>query len=172
MVLWTVLPGLSGQISGDFLTFKDVKFNTWEETYASIRDIIAKEARRHKEMGQATSAMCTAGSSMRTWRRARSVKWSFLPRCLTCLRCFISTMELRRLSSSTSTTPSIQQTIFSGNAQKLQALLEDFMLHSISSMDGANEGFYRGMMLGLCVVPGNRYQVRSNRESGLGRFDI
>ena len=46
------------------------------------------------------------------------------------------------------------------------------MLHSISSMDGANEGLYRGMMLGLCVVPGNRYQVRSNRESGLGRFDI
>ena len=67
---------------------------------------------------------------------------------------------------------SIQQAIFSGNAQKLQALLEDFMLHSISSMDGANEGFYHGMMLGLCAVLGNRYQVRSNRESGLGRFDI
>ena len=46
------------------------------------------------------------------------------------------------------------------------------MLHSISSMDGANEGFYHGMMLGLCAVLGNRYQVRSNRESGLGRFDI
>lgn len=46
------------------------------------------------------------------------------------------------------------------------------MLHSISSMDGANEGFYHGMMLGLCAVLGSRYQVRSNRESGLGRFDI
>ena len=39
-------------------------------------------------------------------------------------------------------------------------------------MDGANEGFYHGMMLGLCAVLGNRYQVRSNREAGLGRFDI
>ncbi len=39
-------------------------------------------------------------------------------------------------------------------------------------MDGANEGFYHGMMLGLCAVLGNRYKVRSNRESGLGRFDI
>lgn len=67
---------------------------------------------------------------------------------------------------------SIQQAIFSGNTGKLQALLEDFMLQSISSMDGANEGFYHGMMLGLCAVLGNRYQVRSNRESGLGRFDI
>ena len=39
-------------------------------------------------------------------------------------------------------------------------------------MDGVNEGFYHGMMLGLCAVLGNRYRVRSNRESGLGRFDI
>ena len=67
---------------------------------------------------------------------------------------------------------SIQQAIFSGDAVKLQNLLEDFMLHSISSMDSANESFYHGMMLGLCAVLGNRYQVRSNRESGLGRFDI
>lgn len=67
---------------------------------------------------------------------------------------------------------SIQQAIFSGDAGKLQTLLEDFMLHSISSMDGANEGFYHGMMLGLCAVLGSRYQVRSNRESGHGRFDI
>lgn len=43
---------------------------------------------------------------------------------------------------------------------------------AISSMDSANESFYHGMMLGLCAVLGNRYQVRSNRESGLGRFDI
>lgn len=27
-------------------------------------------------------------------------------------------------------------------------------------------------MLGLCAVLGNRYRVRSNREPGLGRFDI
>lgn len=67
---------------------------------------------------------------------------------------------------------SINQAIFSGDAQKLQSVLEDFMLQSISSIDGANEGFYHGMMLGLCAVLGNRYQIRSNRESGLGRFDI
>ena len=28
------------------------------------------------------------------------------------------------------------------------------------------------MMLGLCAILGNRYQIHSNRESGLGRFDI
>lgn len=33
-----------------FLTFKDVKFDTWAETFAAIRDIFAKETRRHKEL--------------------------------------------------------------------------------------------------------------------------
>ena len=33
-----------------FLTFTDVKFDTWEETFAAIRDIFAKETRRHKEL--------------------------------------------------------------------------------------------------------------------------
>ncbi len=33
-----------------FLTFKDVKFDTWEETFAALRDIFAKEAQRHKEL--------------------------------------------------------------------------------------------------------------------------
>ena len=67
---------------------------------------------------------------------------------------------------------SIQQAIFSEDAQQLQQLLNQFMLNSIASIDGANEGFYHGMMLGLCAVLSNRYQIRSNRESGLGRFDI
>ena len=39
-----------------FLTFKDVKFDTWAETFAAIRDIFAKETRRHKEL--LTSGQC------------------------------------------------------------------------------------------------------------------
>ena len=66
----------------------------------------------------------------------------------------------------------IHQAIFSKDASKLQSLLEDFMLKSISTMDGACEAFYHGMMLGLCAVLGSQYKVRSNRESGLRRFDI
>lgn len=67
---------------------------------------------------------------------------------------------------------SIHQAIFSKDTRKLQSLLEDFMIKSISTMDGASEAFYHGMMLGLCAVLGSQYKVRSNRESGLGRFDI
>lgn len=67
---------------------------------------------------------------------------------------------------------SIHQAIFSKDTSKLQSLLEDFMLKSISTMDGASEAFYHGMMLGLCAVLGSQFKVRSNRESGLDRFDI
>ena len=66
----------------------------------------------------------------------------------------------------------IHQAIFSKDTSKLQSLLEDLMLKSISTMDGASEAFYHGMMLGLCAVLRSQFKVRSNRESGLGRFDI
>jgi hypothetical protein len=33
-----------------FLTFKDVKFSTWEQAFSSIRDIFARETRRHSEL--------------------------------------------------------------------------------------------------------------------------
>ena len=66
----------------------------------------------------------------------------------------------------------ISQAVFSENAEKLQSVLEKFMLDSISSFDGAQEGFYHGLMLGLCAIVGDRYQIRSNRESGFGRFDL
>lgn len=33
-----------------FLTFKDVKFNTWIETFDAIKDIFAKETQRHAEL--------------------------------------------------------------------------------------------------------------------------
>lgn len=85
---------------------------------------------------------------------------------------FVYEKEVLNKTNQNSVSISVNQAIFSGDAKKLQVLLEDFMLKSISSMDGANEGFYHGMMLGLCAVLGNRYQVKSNRESGLGRFDI
>jgi len=85
---------------------------------------------------------------------------------------FVYEKEVLNRTNQNSVSVSISQAIFSGDAQKLQSLLENFMIQSISSMDGANEAFYHGMMLGLCAVLGNRYRVRSNRESGFGRFDI
>ena len=85
---------------------------------------------------------------------------------------FVYEKEILNRTNQNSVSISISQAVFSQDEKKLRDLLENFMLNSISSMDGANEGFYHGIMLGLCAVLGNRYQVHSNRESGFGRFDI
>ena len=39
-----------------FVTFKDIKFNTWEETFQAIKDVFSKEASRHLELK--TSEKC------------------------------------------------------------------------------------------------------------------
>ena len=66
----------------------------------------------------------------------------------------------------------IQEAIYRKDAVRLQKLLERFLVESISSFDTGSEAFYHGLMVDLCAVVNNRYFVRSNRESGLGRFDI
>lgn len=38
-----------------FITFKDIKYNSWTETFTAIRDVIAKEAYRHIELRTSTS---------------------------------------------------------------------------------------------------------------------
>lgn len=85
---------------------------------------------------------------------------------------FVYEKEILQRTNQSSTAVSIAEAIFSKDEKKLETLLEDFMLRSISYMDGGSESFYHGMMLGLCALLGNRYRISSNRESGLGRFDI
>lgn len=58
----------------------------------------------------------------------------------------------------------IQQAIFTQDTAKLQKTIEDFMLETISFFDAGSEGFYHGMILGLCAILSNRYFVRSNGE--------
>ena len=70
-----------------------------------------------------------------------------------------------------STAVSIQEAIYSGNSEKLQALIETLLMQSVSSFDTAGENFYHGFMLGICALLGGFYTT-SNRESGNGRYDI
>ena len=71
-----------------------------------------------------------------------------------------------------STAISIQEAIYSGNSTALQNLLQKLLLESVSNFDTAHENFYHGLILGLCVIMDNRYEITSNRESGTGRYDI
>lgn len=66
----------------------------------------------------------------------------------------------------------IQQAILRGDMVKLQEQLQKLLINTISSYDYAKESFYQGLMLGICAIMNNLYRVESNRESGLGRYDI
>lgn len=66
----------------------------------------------------------------------------------------------------------VQNAIYKKDMLRLQDCLKAYLLQTISVYDGSGEGFYHGLMLGLCAILSNRYLVRSNRESGYGRFDI
>ena len=71
-----------------------------------------------------------------------------------------------------STAIAIQEAIYAGNSAALQKQLHKLLLQSASYHDTAHEIFYHGLVLGLCAMFDNRYDVTSNRESGEGRYDI
>lgn len=56
--------------------------------------------------------------------------------------------------------------------KKLQKAIGEYMDKSISLYDAGAEGFYHGLVLGLIALMDNQYEIRSNRESGDGRYDI
>ncbi|MBQ7152996.1 MAG: AAA family ATPase [Clostridia bacterium] len=85
---------------------------------------------------------------------------------------FVYSKEILGRTGRTGEAISIRQALFSSDPGRLQKLLEDYLLNSVSAFDGTNESFYHGMMLGLCAVLSNQYRVRSNAESGYGRFDV
>ena len=71
-----------------------------------------------------------------------------------------------------STAIAIQEAIYADDPAALQTQLRKLLLQSVSYNDTTDEIFYHGLVLGLCAMLDNRYYVRSNRESGEGRFDI
>ena len=74
--------------------------------------------------------------------------------------------------SAESTAAAIQQAIFEKDTNRLQQSIAAYLTESISVYDTGSEAFYQGLMIGLCAILNHRYSVRSNREAGLGRFDI
>lgn len=61
----------------------------------------------------------------------------------------------------------LYQELVDGDKKKVNLLLNDILLRSISYFDN-QESFYHGFLVGLL----NDYEVVSNRESGNGRFDV
>jgi len=67
----------------------------------------------------------------------------------------------------------MQKAMMRGNKESFQFNLGDILRRSVSIHDAAKpESFYHGLMLGFALYYENDYTIRSNRESGFGRYDL
>ena len=70
--------------------------------------------------------------------------------------------------------------LLKGSLKEMNIYMNDVALATFSSFDTGKkpseksqpERFYHGFVLGLLVELRDRYQIRSNRESGYGRYDV
>lgn len=87
---------------------------------------------------------------------------------------FVSAKEvLKKLDTiiMQSTAISIQEAVFSENAEKLKGLIHTLLLQSVCFYNVKSESFYYQLTLGLCALLGNSYIV-SNCEFNDGRHGI
>lgn len=70
------------------------------------------------------------------------------------------------------TADKLAESLYTGDFTKLQQAMAEYMDRTISFYDGGSEGFYHGFILGLIALMDNQYKIKSNRESGDGRYDI
>jgi hypothetical protein len=81
--------------------------------------------------------------------------------------------HLMKIGAITRTTANqFAESLYASDFQKLERAIVDYMRKTISFYDAGAEGFYHGLILGLLALTDNQYQVKSNRESGDGRYDI
>lgn len=70
------------------------------------------------------------------------------------------------------TADKIAESIYANDLKKLQQAITEYMDKSVGFYDAGAEGFYHGLVLGLVALMDNQYKIKSNRESGDGRYDI
>lgn len=81
--------------------------------------------------------------------------------------------HLLQIGAITRTTANkIAESLYANDYIKLQKAIAEYMDKSISFYDAGAEGFYHGLVLGLIALMDNQYKIKSNRESGDGRYDI
>lgn len=81
--------------------------------------------------------------------------------------------HLLQIGAITRTTANkIAESLYANDLNKLQTAIAEYMDKSISFYDAGAEGFYHGLTLGLVALTDNHYKIKSNRESGGGRYDI
>lgn len=83
-------------------------------------------------------------------------------------------------SNSESSYNAFIKAMFRGNVKEMNTYMNEVALVTFNSFDTGRhpsgksqpERFYHGFVLGLLVELRDRYEVKSNRESGYGRYDV
>lgn len=212
-----------GQYPVVFLTFKDVKFDSWKATLDKIRDLLQEEFGRHQELatseriaeyektyfakiinGDASEVDLTASlaklSQMLTkhygkapiiiideydtpiqegYSKDLQADGSYLCEVSIPNREIAAVYKsevlshLLQIGAITRTTANkIAESLYANDYKNLQKAIAEYMDKSVSFYDAGAEGFYHGLVLGLIALMDNQYKIKSNRESGDGRYDI
>lgn len=215
-----------------FLTFKDVKFDTWDATIDKIRGLLQEEYGRHQELlnsdklsqyekeyftkiisatdditerlydllqgervvaridqnvvyrslaedpANIYSLLLVAGY-LKTPKKELQADGSYLCEVSIPNREIAAVYKSEILSHflqtgaiTRTTANKIAESLYANDYKKLQSAIGEYMDKAISFFDGGAEGFYHGLMLGLIALMDNQYKIKSNRESGDGRFDV
>lgn len=81
--------------------------------------------------------------------------------------------HLLQIGAITRTTANkIAESLYTNEYKKLQQAIAEYMDKSISFYDAGAEAFYHGLVLGFIALMDDQYRIKSNRESGDGRYDI
>ncbi len=67
------------------------------------------------------------------------------------------------------------ETLISGNIKVFEGIFKEFVINNLSYFDASGkepERVYHAFVLGMLISLSNDYEVKSNKESGYGRYDV
>ncbi|WP_459480892.1 AAA family ATPase [Clostridium saccharoperbutylacetonicum] len=67
------------------------------------------------------------------------------------------------------------ETLISGNIKVFEGIFKEFVINNLSYFDASGkepERVYHAFVLGMLISLSNGYEVKSNKESGYGRYDV
>ncbi|WP_442486313.1 AAA family ATPase [Fusobacterium necrophorum] len=87
---------------------------------------------------------------------------------------FFQESFIQRFLGNYTTFHSLIRSLEEGNVKELEETLEEILVSSVSYFDlkKESEKFYHVFMIGLVASLQERYYIKSNRESGEGRYDL